>query len=320
MAKKHFCGFGIKYENGISEKHYKMKELLKISKEEQNNLKILGLASLAISGLLCQTSKSKVVNNIGLGIFGLSGLGLVSCLTSCNEPHDKKINVIRIFYSYNYQNKNWETINYFPNMTTQIKSPFLNQIIDSLNIIYNTENGKIVLDKIMNLKGFYLDISNTLPTTKVSQLDKKLSFLPKGSTGIINAKDITQIDNYTKINSFAHELYHAYQYINGSLNELVVSCEIEACLFATIVLYKKFKIINTLGRNDTVEGTKYQSAIDDLLTNGYSTESFQNTITNFMKGSILNINGKYEKIGYKVDTIPLQFKPTISELDLIIYE
>ena len=201
---------------------------------------------------------------------------------------------IQIYFLDGEGNSN--KIIYQANMEYQGGNTFVSNVITQFNAVYNN-GGAEVLDALIS------DSSIISVTSEVGQGTMSFARNENGE-GVIKAGNSlsNQYNDYQKVEGAAHELFHAVQYIEGQGGLSVIN-EVEAYTFGIGIAQQYatskgdyYFSTNSLGNSDN---STYEQALNNLLQNGYSRESFYNAVVNFKGQSQSNNHGLYNAIPIK---------------------
>ena len=153
------------------------------------------------------------------------------------------------------------------------------ETIKSLNDIYKTNEGKIVLDKLS--EGRYTFSKETKTNVDACYMSNENTFYMNG---------------HNDVGAISHEIFHAYQDANGRSGRSIYN-EVEAYAFQGMITRKlNIKYFNPGLKKANVSriyGEKYENAINGLISN-FNVADFKTAIYNFKYGSKANEKGTYE--------------------------
>ena len=192
---------------------------------------------------------------------------------------------------------NSHEIVYQANMEYMGNNTFVSNVITLFNAVYNNGGAK-VLDALISDNNSIISVTSEVGCGT-------MSFTQKGNgEGVIKAGNSIsdQYNDYQKIEGAAHELFHAVQYLEGQGGSSVIN-EVEAYTFSIGIAQQYatnkgdyYFSTNSLGNSDN---STYEQALNNLIKNGYSQESFYNAVVNFKGQSQSNAQGLYNAIPIK---------------------
>ena len=194
---------------------------------------------------------------------------------------------------------------YNPNVLYNGNDDFTEKVYSDISAIYSTENGSVVLNKLINSNEHYIYNSQNVGTI--------------GTRGFISNKiggGTIKLGDDFSMDQVAHESFHGYQQAMGQGGRSIFN-EVEAYLFA-------FGIVATYGysHQQIPEGSplfskdgldlQYEHAVNSLIWNGYNIPNFQIVLNGFLVNSRANMNGVY-------NTYPMQRPNQVNSLIQPLY-
>jgi hypothetical protein len=181
-------------------------------------------------------------------------------------------------------------IEYEAGMKYDGEDKFTEKMVEQFNSMGQTENGKAVVDVLVDSEANY-DF-----TEQKSQ---------EGTVGFIGNKDgakggTAYLGNSTDLEKVAHETFHGYQQELGQGGASIFN-EVEAYLFGkSVAMQYSFNSGEATSPSSSGLGTKsetgrnFERAFFSLLWNDFNQSQFNSAIRNFKNGSMSNETGIYD--------------------------
>ena len=201
---------------------------------------------------------------------------------------------------------NGQTTAYAVGMEYNGNDQFMQQTIAYLNAISEVDAGKYVINEL----GSSQKIFNFKNEPSVAG-DNSFQFIPKNNTIKAAAVLNRDMSNFQKSEGISHELFHAYQLLNGR-NPATINAEVEAYLFGNgVAANSRFgSYINNYpeGIVGTDKGFLYSQTMLLLSIGDFSdfNKTFNSAVNLFKEGSAANAANNYRNT--KID---LNYKPII---------
>ena len=170
---------------------------------------------------------------------------------------------------------------------------FVSSVFQFLDILNSVEKGEAVVSRLSESENSF-DFKNR----PVQGSDRSAGYgRRENGGGVMNAAVIlnNNLDAGQKLETLAHELFHAYQQeetgdnVGGSVND-----EVGAYLYGRMMRLSTGFVTNDIwGRNDTREGPMYQNAMSELFYNPFSYSAYEKAVKSFKNGSSVNRSGLY---------------------------
>ena len=213
---------------------------------------------------------------------------------------DPKGEEVRIYYQD--ENNEEQYLLYSADMEYSGSNEFVSKVVDYLNAIYHN-GGAQGLNTLIGSDNSY-NLKNSLPTDGQGNVVQGMSLEGSSSGGgTIYAGFLVgkQLNDYQKIESLSHELFHGVQSENGQGGASIFN-EVEANVYGAVIAvnwsrssgYSGIQSSNGLG-NDSEAGNLYTSSFTSLVKNGFSKDNFLNAIVSFKRGSEANATGLYNR-------------------------
>ncbi len=180
---------------------------------------------------------------------------------------------------------NGERIVYQAGMLYNGDDGFIGKTIGYLNDMAETDEGRAVIDKLIEVSNSY---------TYTSKMPKKgKSYLEEESLELY----MGMADNH----DYAHETFHAYQYEYGMRGKTATR-EVGARLFEAIMsdIIQKWNVPNPLSPLGGIPG-KYQQSMQELFLHGFNFSRYKNACKGFLNESLAG--PVYKDLGYTVGKI-----------------
>jgi hypothetical protein len=171
--------------------------------------------------------------------------------------------------------------------------------LSTLNKISSTDIGKEVVGELSSSKNDF-NFTNTYATdNKGNVITSALDFeKAKGGGGEIHAGELMNPDikEEQKLESSAHELFHGYQYETGQ-NPGTVNGEVGASLFGKAIVNQVIGMTSAFGKLSTTVGRFYDNTMNAMMWDkkGFNYILYNQATYNFIKGSVMNYKGDYDK-------------------------
>ena len=178
-----------------------------------------------------------------------------------------------IWIYYVDENGITQSFQYSAGMTCPVDNSIAQTMVSNLNVMYSNQDGATVLDAIIGKQTKY-----GIRQTNTHSEDGEGYFDP--STNIVSMNDA----NNTM--TFAEELFHMYQRVNGQGGATDVN-EVEAKLFSSKMNYE----INSWNNGSYIKNfagqpeSSYTEKMNLLFWSGYNEIDYESAVNNFFSGS-----------------------------------
>lgn len=223
----------------------------------------------------------------------------VSPYAYCNNNPIKLIDPDgRMIWIYGYDNSRYQ---YMPGMSYTGFDPFVANVIKLLNLVA-TNGGMKMLNTLAGSVHDYNIFNNYSYSTDVSKVQDRIQFEPysQGGGEVNMALIMTgKFNDYQRIETIAHELYHGLQAEMGQGGASVFN-EVTAYVYGLKVAENWANSSGNLLLNSTnmsgqstKEGFVYMNSMWKLM-NKYTTEDLVDAVNSFKSGSYSNSKGIYD--------------------------
>jgi hypothetical protein len=206
------------------------------------------------------------------------------------------------------------------------KDKFVGATLKSLNLMNSDKNGKVVLGNLSKSQNIFSFTNTYAKDNKGNDMKGTLAFqgAENNKGGEIHAAALMEnSDAGEKLRNVAHEVFHGFEQEMGE-NENSINGEVQAMLFGDAVhinYMMKTQVYfgsSVYGRDDTKEGSTFESSMSSLLYGNYGLKTFNQALNSFKRGSVKNQNSGFLYNRYPV--LPVSGNPAIQRFYPLVDE